>query len=159
MIFDTELEFENHLRKIIKYRITSKYPDIIVLKSKTIGDIVIMRNGPSPAIFFVEVKYYQKSSGRLGLGDRFGKGMQPEILRKRPAYMESNLRWIIGSDTHDGAGYWFICSDTVAKFISGESIGKKQNNIREKLLQEHPSIDEDQLVEQMMRWLVSTDRL
>ena len=158
MIFNRESDFENHLREIINSRIMPKCPNIIVLKYKTVGDIVIMRNGLSPAIFFIEVKYYQRSKGRLGLGDGSGGGIQPEILQKRPAYLESNLRWIIGSDAHSGAGYWFIGSDTLINFISGGSIGNKQNNIQEKLLKEFSSVNEDQLVEEITRWLSTIDR-
>lgn len=154
MIFDSELDFENHLREIIGSRITSKNSYIYALEYKTIGDIVIVRDGPSPAIFFLEVKYYQDVKGRIGIGTRDGKGIQPEILLRRPAYLESHLRWIIGSDTHNGGGYWFVNSENLLQFISGGYIGKKQNNIQKGLFRKCPSIDRDQLVEELKRWLL-----
>ena len=51
--FANESEFEKHLRKIIKSRITSKNPNVYALRHKTVGDIVIVRDGASPAMFFL----------------------------------------------------------------------------------------------------------
>ena len=130
MNFTNESEFEKHLRKIIKSRITSKNPNVYALRHKTVGDIVIVRDGVSPAMFFLEVKYYQSSKGRIGFGDSSGGGIQPEILKKRPAYLESNLRWVFGSDEHGSDRYWLVTSDEVREFVSGQTIGKKQNNIQ-----------------------------
>lgn len=154
MSFDNESAFEDHLRGIIDSRITSKNPGIYALKYKTIGDIVIMRDDPSPAIFFLEVKYYQKAKGRLGIGTSSGKGVQPEILKRHHAYLESHLRWVIGSDTHNGDGYWLVTSEMIRQFVSGGCIGEKQNNIQERLFRKCASINENQLVEQLKRWLL-----
>ena len=154
MIFANESAFEGHLREIIDSRITPENPGVYALEYKTIGDIVIMRDDPSPAIFFLEVKYYKKAKGRLGFGDEHGAGVQPEILRRRPAYLESHLRWVLGSDTHNGDGYWFATSEKILQFVSGGCIGKKQNNIQERLFRECVSLDESQLVEQLKRWLL-----
>ena len=155
MTFTNESAFEDHLRAVIDSRITSENPCIYALRYKTVGDIVIMRDGASPAIFFLEVKYYQSSKGRIGFGTSSGTGIQPEILLKRPAYLESHLRWVMGSDTHKGAGYWLVTSDVICQFVSGGTIGKKQNNIQEGLFRGHPSVNESQLVEQLKRWLLS----
>ena len=153
MIFVNESDFEDHLREIIDSSITSKNPCIYTLENKAIGDIVIMRDGPSSAIFFLEVKYYQSANNRLGFGARRGTGIQPEILRRRPAYLESHFRWVLGSDTHSGDGYWFVTSEEIRQFTVGGYIGSKQNNIQEKLFRECPSIDEDRLVKQLKIWL------
>ena len=154
MSFTNELAFEDHLREIIDSRITSENPGIYALKCKTIGDIVIMRDDPSPAIFFLEVKYYQKVNNRLGIGTSSGEGVQPEILKKRPAYLESHLRWVIGSDTHRDDEYWLATSEMIRQFVSGGCIGKKQNNIKKKLFRKCPSINENELVEQLKGWLL-----
>ena len=154
MIFTNELAFEDHLREIIDSRITSKNRSVYALRCRTIGDIVVVRDSASPAMFFLEVKYYQSSNGRVGFGTGSGAGIQPEILQRRPAYLESNLRWVFGSDTHKGSGYWLATSDVMCQFVSGGSIGKKQNNIQEELFRMHPSINENQLVEQLKEWLL-----
>ena len=154
MIFTSELAFEDHLREIIDSRITSKNRSVYALRYKTIGDIVIVRDSAFPAMFFLEVKYYQSSKGRVGFGTSSGGGVQPEILLRRPAYLESHLRWVIGSDTHKGSGYWLVTSDVIRQYVSGGSIGKKQNNIQEGLFRSHPSINENQLVEQLKEWLL-----
>ena len=154
MNFTSESKFEKHLRMVIKSRITSENPNVYALRHKTIGDIVIVRDGVSPAMFFLEIKYYQSSKGRIGIGNSSGGGIQPEILKKRPAYLEFNLRWIFGSDVHESDKYWFVTSNEVRKFVSGQSIGKKQNNIQKRLFRQLPSVDEDQLVEQLKKWLM-----
>ena len=146
MIFANELDFENHLREIVDSRITSENPGVYALESKTIGDIVIMRDDPPPAIFFLEVKYYQQANSRLGIGDSSGAGIQPEILKRRPAYLESHLRWVIGSNMHNGDRYWLVTSAKIRRqFVAGGHIGKKQNNIRKRLFRECTSLDENQL--------------
>ena len=154
MTFAKESDFEKHLREIVYSRITSENLDVYALESKTIGDIVIVRDDPSPAIFFLEVKYYQQANGRLGIGRGSGAGIQPEILKRRPAYLESHLRWIIGSDTHNSDRYWLVTSEEICQFVAGGYIGKKQNNIQKQLLRECTSIDENQLVEQLKGWLL-----
>ena len=155
MTFAKESDFEKHLREIVYSRITSENPDVYALESKTIDDIVIMRDDPSPAIFFLEVKYYQRANGRLGIGEGSGAGIQPEILKRRPAYLESHLRWVIGSDAHNSDRYWLVTSEKICQFVAGGCIGKKQNNIQKRLFRECASIDENQLVEQLKRWLLA----
>ena len=154
MAFANESAFEDHLRRLIDSRIASENPSVCALCHKTIGDIVIVRDGRSPAVFFVEVKYHQSSSGRVGIGTSSGAGIQTEILLKRPAYFETHLRWVIGSDTRRSNEFWFVTSDTLCRFMSGGSIGQKQNNMQVRLFRECPSVDEDQLVDQMKTWLL-----
>ena len=154
MVFANESAFEDHLRRLIDSHITSENPSVYALCHKTIGDIVVVRDGTSPAVFFVEVKYHQPSKSRVGIGTSYGAGIQPEILLKRPVYFETHLRWIIGSYTCRNNQFWFVTSDTLSRFISGGSIGKKQNNIQLRLFRDCPSIDEDQLVGQLRSWLL-----
>ena len=155
MTFANERAFEDHLRNIIDSRITSEIPNVYALENKTIGDIVILRDGTSPAMFFLEVKYFQRSKERLGLGTGSGGGIQPEILKRRPAYLEAHLRWALASDFHSGNGYWLATSDVLCQFIAGGAIGRKQNNIQERLFRQHPSIDQAHLVQELKRWLLA----
>lgn len=148
MTFASERDFENHLRSII-----SEIPDVYALESTTIGDIVISRGGTSPAIFFLEVKYFRSSNARLGIGNGSGGGIQPEILEKGPEYLETHLRWAFANDSHNG--YWLATSEVVRKFLSGGGIGRKQNNIQPRLFDEHPSVDQTRLVQELKRWLLA----
>ena len=154
MTFANERAFEGHLRNIIDSHIRSEIPNVYALENKTVGDIVILRDGTSPALFFLEVKYFQLSKGRLGFGTGSGGGIQPEILKRRPTYLEAHLRWVFASDYHGGKGYWLATSDVVCQFIAGREIGRKQNNIQERLFRQHPSIDRTQLVQELKRWLL-----
>ncbi|MXY51775.1 MAG: hypothetical protein F4Y86_04490 [Gammaproteobacteria bacterium] len=119
MTFPDERAFETHLRNIIASDITSETPKVYALDHKTIGDIVIARDGASPALFFLEVKYFQSSKGRLGVGTGAGGGIQPEILKRGPAYLETHLRWAFASDHHNPDEYWLATSDVVRQFIAG----------------------------------------
>ena len=97
MAFANELEFEAHLRCIVESRITSENPGIFALQYKTAGDIVIVRDEGVPTLFFLDVKYFRLSKGRIGFGNRYGEGLQPEILMKRPMYLEKHFRWLSGA--------------------------------------------------------------
>lgn len=154
--FDNEADFENHLREIISEGITTKMPIIYALKYKTVGDIVLCRDGANPSLFFLEVKYYQLMKGRLGFGNGSGDGIQPEILAKAPQYLESNLKWVFGSDHHSGKGYWLLSSDVVRNYVAGGSIGKKQNNLQEVLFRNEQSYNRAELTEALLTWLSRT---
>ena len=155
LTLDNERAFEDHLRRIIHLHITSEFPHIYALRHKTIADIVVLRDGASPAMFLLEVKYFQLSKGRLGIGTGSGSGIQPEILKGRAAYLETHLRWVFASDYHAGSGYWLATSDVVRQFIAGGAIGRKQNNIQEDLFRQRPSINKTQLVRELKRWLLA----
>jgi hypothetical protein len=156
MQFANEAEFEAHVRALIAKVITAEHPEVYALDNKLAVDIVVCRDRPSPAVFFIEVKYYKRSSARLGFGSGAGAGLQPEILAKRPAYFESHLRWVLGSDMHPGSGYWFVTSDTVRKYFAAGKVGEKQNNIREALFLETASIDESQFTKALRDWVLHT---
>lgn len=156
MAFVNEADYEAHIRGLITSHITDRDPDIFALQYKTVGDIVLCREGNSPAIFFIEIKYFQLEKGRLGFGNGTGAGIQPEMLIKKPAYLESHLRWLLGSDAHEGAGHWFVTSEKIRKYVAGGSIGKKQNNIQEALFREVPSLSEDQVVVEIYNWMLNT---
>ena len=151
-VFDNEWEFEQRLREIIASRVEAVDKRVRVLRHRTVGDIVIVRDGHAPAVFFLEVKYHRASSGRLGFGDGSGGGIQPEILDTRPAYLERHLRWALGSGAHDGK-FWLVGSDVLSGFVAGEGIGRKQNNIRLGLFRDCPALDEAGMADGLHRWL------
>lgn len=156
MAHENEAAFERAVRDLIAARICSTEPEIKLLDHKTVGDIILTREGPSSAICFLEAKYYQLQKGRLGFGNSVGAGIQPEILKKRPAYLEGHLRWVIGSDCHNGRGYWLVPSETLCKYVAGGVIGSKQNNIKEALFREVPSLDESAFLQELREWLLRT---
>jgi len=75
MKHENEAAFEKHLRELISSEITRQIPAIYALDNRTVGDIVICRDGARPAIFFLEVKYFQRSKARLGFGNSRGEGI------------------------------------------------------------------------------------
>ena len=104
-----------------------------------------------PSLYFIEVKFHVNKHGRLGFGRKGGDGFQPEILSRKPAYFENNLRWIIGSE--DSAEIHFLSNEQLRKYISGGSIGKKFNNIQKKLFTEEVGLSEDEFVTAIKKWL------
>jgi hypothetical protein len=152
--FKNEKDLETYMRKLIKERITAHNPRIYALENKKAVDILICRDGDSPAIFFLEVKYYNKNHGRLGFGGSSGRGFQPEILNKKPFYFEKQMRWVLGSNSL--AGSVIIAeSKTIRDYIVGKSIGTKFNNIRPDVFKKEKVLNEDQLAKALTEWLNS----
>lgn len=156
MAFKNEAEFESHIRALIADRITSKNSSVYALDNKKAVDIVICRDNLSPVAFFLEVKYFQRSHGRLGFGSGEGAGFQPEILLKKPVFFEAYLRWVLGSDAHTGAGYWFVTSETLRQYVAAGKVGVKHNNIQEALFRNVPSITEEQFTGALYAWIHNT---
>ena len=152
--YQNEADFELHIRNLLAQEFNE--PEFIVLENKTVGDIIICRNGPVPKIFFIEVKYFQLSKGRIGFGNRKGQGIQPEMLSKQPAYLESHVRWLLGSDYHNENGYWLVTPEIIRNYVAGGSIGQKQNNIQEALFREISPLAKDELVSELAAWLKNT---
>ena len=153
-MFKNEKSLEKRIRELINEHV-ARESEILVLEYKTISDIIICRQGHSPGIFFIEVKHY-KQYERIGIGNQKGEGIQPEILKKRPEYPESNLRWLIGQFHEGETKYWFVPSGIVSNYIMGRGIERnKQNNIQEALIRETPSISEDELITELNNWLSS----
>jgi hypothetical protein len=148
----TELDFENRIRDVINNDIVSQYPSLIVLDIQKTTDIVICRNGEDPQIFFIEVKYYHPSHGRLGFGHANGKGFQPEVLRKRPDFFKSNMRWIIGS--MDSEEYFVADNNTILGYVSGGEIGYKHNNIQTKIFNEIQGLTKTGLCDELKNWIL-----
>lgn len=147
---NSEIDFENQVRQIIKEDILPMNKDLVLLDSKKAVDIIICRDGKNPKLFFIEIKYHQNKHGRLGFGQGKGGGFQPELLTKRPHYFETHLRWIIGSE--DKEDYFLFENNQILNFIQGGRIDKKFNGLQKKLFKESIGINKKQLTEQLTYW-------
>jgi len=155
MNYKNEIELEKYVRKLIKNNITIKNKNIYALTNKKVVDIVVCKDGKNPALFFLEIKYYQKSHGRLSLGSGNGVGFQPEILSKSPNYFESNLRWVIASEEFPNKMI-FASSKTISKYVSGGKVSNKFNNIQARIFKEVPLIDESIFIKELKKWIKNT---
>lgn len=153
MTFQTEKEFEAHIRRLIKNRVTKLDPAVYALKNKKAVDIIVCRDTPKPRLFFIEVKFHRPNHGRLGFGGGKGGGFQPELMIRKPAYFERNLRWALASETHQPGKVLFLTSAMVRKYVSGGKVEKKFNNIQVKLFREQPGLTHDQFVRELRLWL------
>jgi hypothetical protein len=151
MTFANEKQFEEYIRELIRKYITSKNKHIFALTNKKAVDIVICKNSPTPHLYFIEIKYYVNSHGRLGFGGGKGVGLQPEILSKRPQYFENNLRWILSTKENDKI--YFLTNDILLKYIAGGVIGPKHNNIQSRLFREEKGLSEKAFIRELRKWL------
>ena len=143
-----ENHFEVRIRDIINTDIISVSNNFIMLNNQKGNDILICRNGENPALFFIEVKYYNKSHGRLGIGHGNGAGFQPEILQKKVNYFEKNTRWILGNI--DDEFYYIATNDEIRNYLSGGIIDYKQNNIQTKIFSEVKKLKRNELVNELL---------
>jgi len=105
-------------------------------------------------LFFIEVKFHKQNHGRLGFGSGKGGGFQPEIVRRRPTYFENNLRWVISSDDCDGI--IFATSEDIRSYVAGGVIGEKFNNIQNRIFRDASMLTEDEFIESLKDWLLSS---
>lgn len=155
MKINNERQFEAYIRRLISTNITSRNPKIYVLKNKKAVDIVICRDGRKPALFFIEVKFYDPKHGRLGFGGQNGGGFQPEIVERKPRYFEHNLRWVLASKVDQPGKLIFAPTSTIRKYIAGGSLGKKHNNIQKRIFQEQKWLGTDEFVAGLRSWLLA----
>lgn len=152
MNFSNERELEEYIRSLIDDRITKPYPDIYALNNKKTVDIVVCRDKPIPAVFFIEIKFHQSAHGRLGFGTGKGAGFQPEIVKLQPTYYEEHLRWVIGTESWEDRKVLFLPSSVIRNYVSGGSVRDVFNNIQEKIFREIEPINESTLVSQLSQW-------
>jgi len=146
-----EIQIENHIRKIINENIVKKYPHLVILENKDVFDILLCDNGDSPKIFFIEVKHYSSKNSRIGFGDKYGKGYQTEILQKRPAFFENNLIWVFQKE--DDNKYYVLRNEDCLKYISGNSIGIKQNNFQLSIFDNVVPLSENDFLQHIEKWI------
>lgn len=99
----------------------------VVLHGKNVSDVVLCKNDQSrPLMLFVEAKYHQTKHRRTGFGNGSGAGYQPEILLKRPLYLEKYMRWIIVDQ--DSERCLLLANSDVRNNCAREIKEGKQNN-------------------------------
>ena len=152
MRYESESKFEAHIRTLIQRHITDLEPSIYALQNKKAVDIIICKDAPQPELFFIEVKYHKSKHGRLGFGGSKGGGFQPEIIGRKPAFFESNLRWALASEDHEAGKVLFLSSEVLRKYLSGGQLGEKFNNIQSKIFREQPWLTEEEFVQQLCTW-------
>ena len=143
--FTDEMDFERHIRDVLKSKVEMHAPEIRVLENKGIADIIVCREGDRPAIFFIELKYAKDMIG-------VSEGIQSEVLDTRPTYIDSHMMWLIGSNMHGGQ-YWLLDSAGLREYITNEIDIKKENNISRYIFRRLPAIDEPELVRRLQNWM------
>jgi hypothetical protein len=148
-----EIEFEEHIRNDILPIAIPNIKNYKLFNFKKAVDILIAKNGIDPKLFFIEIKYHKKRHGRLGFGQSKGLGFQPEVLKEKTDYFESNLFWILGNE--DSQMYWLANNDLIRKYVSGNKVGEKYNNIQTKFFDEVEPLSKTELISNIKLWLQS----
>ena len=149
----TEIQIENHIRKIITDEILKNNPHLEMLENKDVFDIIICDNSTTLKLFFIEIKHYSTKNNRMGFGNRYDDGFQPEILSKRPKYFEKYLLWVFQSE--NDTNYYIMTNDDCKKFFMGGSIGKKQNNFQKSLFDNLKPLSENEFLHYIENWITS----
>jgi len=150
---NNESDFENYIRNNILSQSIPSNQDYKLFNFKKAVDILIAKNGVSPKLFFIEIKYHKKNHGRLGFGQGKGAGFQPEVLKEKTDYFENNMRWILGHE--DSEEYWFVDNSTIRQYLNGDKVGEKYNGIKIKFFREVSSISKENLIVELNNWLLS----
>jgi hypothetical protein len=156
MPFNNESHFEAHLCGLFQSDILPQLSDCELLGGKKGVDICIVRNAPRPAIFFLEVKYFNrgKNHSMIAVGRGRGLGFQPAVLSQRPDYLEVHLRWVLG--TADNDRYYFLTTAQLLRHASGLTIGEKHNGIKRSVFSNEFGLREPQFIDEAARWLRSS---
>ncbi len=149
----TERIFEAHVRKQIAQKILPHRSDLILMNSKKAVDIMICRNGETPALYLIEVKFHKSKHGRLGFGSSKGIGFQPEILLKMPDYFSRYMKWVIGEESRGIHEFAVLDNYEMQQFVSGGKVGEKHNNIQKLIFTQVDWLTEQQLVTRLLEWL------
>lgn len=152
MTIQSELEFEQYLRELIRFHITESDKNIYALRNKKAVDILICNDNKPAQLFFIEVKFHKRKHGRLGFGGGSGSGFQPEILSIQPEYFSSNMRWVVGKENDNKI--YFLSNEEIMKYVSGGQIGEKYNNIQSRLFIEENGMIESQFIAALKAWLI-----
>jgi len=150
-----EISHENKVRTILKEMIIPELPEIQVLESKVVADIIICRNNDNPKLFFLEIKHFSYSNNRIGFGSKGKVTFQPEILLLRPKYFEENMRWIFFNE--NDPSYYVLSNEDCCKYVRGNSIGiNKQNNFKDAaIFRETQPLTEPEFMQWLINWLKS----
>ena len=152
--FANEQAFEKYLRDLIHEHICKRNPGVVILDNQNLADIVICKNTGATGIFFIEVKHLKPSMNRLGIGGKQGTGYQPEIITKRPQYLESNLRWALYSEAHVNDKFIFITTEQLcATYLQGNEVGEKYNGIKQDIFIKETGLSDEQFISSVQSWL------
>ena len=144
MTFNSEEDFENHIRELLESEIAMPRCGFTILKNRGIADIIICRESPQ-AVFFIEVKYARDIIS-------VNEGMQSEILSTTPPYINDHFRWLIGSDKHDGQ-YWLLDSSELAEYVPNIKRNRSiQNNISRRIFWQG-GLTKAELANRLREWL------
>jgi len=154
--FSGESAFEAHVRTLLEVDVAPRVPGLKILGAKKGVDIFLFKDCPIPAIYFIEVKYFNlgKNHSMVSLGTGDGAGFQAATLLQRPAYLEKNLRWVLG--TADNDNYYFLSTAEALTHVSGGSVGPKQNGFRRSVFSKVAGLPKGAFVEELVRWLQTT---
>jgi len=152
---EKEISYEYKVRVLITEKIIPEVPEINILDSKVLSDIIICRNCENPKLFFFEIKHFNYSNNRIGFGSKGKVTFQPEILSKRPKFFEKNMRWVFFME--NDPSFYVLSNEDCCKYISGESINlNKQNNFKyTSLFRETVPYSESEFIQWLIRWLKS----
>ncbi len=148
-----EIEFENHIRQDILSEVLASKKEFKLFNFKKAVDVLIAKNGLSPKLYFIEIKYHKKNHGRLGFGQGKGAGFQPEVLKDKTTYFEENMRWILGHE--DSEQYWIADNNTIRQYLNGDKVSEKYNGIKIKFFREVQSISKVELITNLSNWFTS----
>lgn len=143
-----EKEFEIRIRKLLDDNLDKKR--FSIMKNKDVTDIIILDN-VNASIFFIEVKHYVVTNGRVEIGGKGGSGFQPEILGAKYPFFEKNLRWVLGAENDDKIH--FVDNDTIRKYLAGEGLAEKYNNLQLSFFKEDEGNNEAEFIEKIKLWL------
>ncbi len=154
MAFSSESDFEDHIRELIEIHVLPHVDGLQILGGKKGVDLCLFRNNIKPAIFFIEVKYFNKSKNHsmVAFGSGDGSGFQPAVLRQRPAYLESNLRWVLGSAASEN-NYYFLSSSAISRHLSGKNVGFKQNGFNRTIFSKNIGLQQEAFIIDLINWL------
>ena len=155
MSFKSETEFENHIRNLISQHITKFCKNIYSLENKNINDIIVCRDCENPALFFIEAKLHKISHKRINIGSPQG-GFQPEVIFKKPLYLERNLRWALAIENQ--SGFLLLTTDRIRNYLSGGSIRQNmQNNLKPAIFKEETLLTEVDFIISLRNWLCASE--
>ena len=140
MIFSSEKDFENHIRELLESEVAMPHCGFTILKGSGIADIIICRENPHQAVFFIEVKYAREADAII-----VSKGIQSEVLFGNLPYINDHFMWLVGSNNHDGQ-YWLLDSSALTEFITGT------NNISLNIFL-HGGLTTEKLANRLRKWL------
>lgn len=146
----TEKDVENDIRTLIKDEIIVHFPEIQILESKDVTDIICCNNR-APTLHFIEVKHFSSKNNRIGFGSKGKVTFQPEILKTKPVYFEWYTRWIFCDE--NGEDYYILTNKDCRKYIMGDEISyDKQNNFKLTIFENERKYSKNELVDYLVDW-------